>query len=272
MTEVVAKVGWQRVGESLGVVGRRVGEGAAHAGRAAAGAWNAIDPTLLRHAAQLPLMGLTLLGPAQQSLVELPDDGYRPIIFVHGLGGHRSNFAPMRLWFRLHGRTRTYSVGFSHDLVLDEMAGQLRVKIAKVLACNKLPPDAQVDLVAHSMGGIIARLAVADTVTARQVAHLVTLGTPHAGTQVARLARTPHIRDLRPDSTVMQRLAAQLPWRGPPDMPQLTSLWSDSDLLLFPPSTACVNGAQNLEMTGFTHYSYLLEPASARQVFAVLRA
>ena len=264
MTEVVAKLGWQRVGASLGEMGR-------HAGRAAAGAWNAIDPALLHHAAQLPLMGLTLLGPSQSKLVQLPDDGYRPIVFIHGLGGHRSNFAPMRLWFRMHGRTRTYSVGFSPDLVLDEMAGQLRVHIAEVLACNGLGAEGQVDLVAHSMGGVIARLAVADAITARQVASLVTLGTPHAGTQVARLARTPHIRELRPDSTVMRRLAEQLPWQGPPHMPKLTSLWSDTDLLLFPPTTACVEGAENVEMRGFTHYSYLLEPASARQVFTSLR-
>lgn len=170
--ETITKAGWQRVGESLGIVGRHVGQTAVHAGRAAAGAWNAIDPALLHHAVQLPLMGLTLLGPSQSKLVRLPDDGYRPIVFIHGLGGHRSNFAPMRLWFRLHGRTRTYSVGFSPDLVLDEMAGQLRAHIGEVLACNGLPGDAQVDLVAHSMGGIIARLAVADACTARQVAHV----------------------------------------------------------------------------------------------------
>ncbi len=254
----------QRVGAGLGVAGRR-------AGTAALDAWNALDPALLRHAAQLPLMGLTLLGPSHRPLSPLPDDGYRPILFVHGLGGHRSNFAPLRLWFRLHGRGRTYSVGFRPELALDAMAEQLRGAITEVLAANGLAADSQVDLVAHSMGGIIARLALENPQTAGQVAHLVTLGTPHAGTQAARFARTPHIRDLRPDSAIMARLAAQLPWPEPPTMPRLTSLWSHSDLLLLPAATAIVAGAENVEMPAFTHYSYLLDPVSARRVFTSLR-
>ena len=261
------KTAWHRAGASLGVVGRQFGRAAVQVGKAAVEAWDAVDPDLLRHAAQLPLMGLTLLGPSHQPLAPLPADGYRPILFVHGLGGHRSNFAPMRLWFRLHGRSRTYAVGFRPELSLDDMAVQLRVAIAEALTDNGLPVEAQVDLVAHSMGGIIARLALDDPATAERVAHLVTLGTPHAGTQAARFARTPHIRDLRPDSAIMQRLAAQLPWRGPP----LTSLWSHSDLLLLPAFSACVDGAENVEMAAFTHYSYLLDVASARTVFASLR-
>ncbi len=272
MTEETRKKTWHRVGDGFGAVGREMGRATVRAGKAAAEAWSAIDPALLRHAAQLPLMGLTLLGPSHRPLAPLPDDGYRPILFVHGLGGHRSNFAPMRLWFRLHGRGRTYAVGFKPELSLDAMADQLRAAIGEVLRTNGLPVDAQVDVVAHSMGGIIARLALEDVATARQVAHIVTLGTPHAGTQAARFARTPHIRDLRPDSEIMLRLAAQLPWPGPPELPQLTSLWSHSDLLLLPASTAQVVGAENVEMPAFTHYSYLLDVISARKVYASLRA
>lgn len=266
MTGEPRKTAWHRTRDGLGLVGRQVGRAAVQASKAAAQAWDAVDPDLLRHAAQLPVMGLTLLGPSHRPLAPLPDDGYRPILFVHGLGGHRSNFAPMRLWFRLHGRSRTYAVGFRPELTLDEMAIQLRVAIAEALTGNGLAPEAQVDLVSHSMGGIIARLALEDAATAQRVAHLVTLGTPHAGTQAARFARTPHIRDLRPDSAIMARLATQLPWRGPP----LTSLWSHSDLLLLPASTALVEGAENIEMPAFTHYSYLLDVASARRVFASL--
>ncbi len=264
MTEQPPKTAWQRAGVQLGLVGRR-------AGQAALDAWNAVDPDLLRHAAQLPLMGLTLLGPSRPPLAVLPDDGYRPILFVHGLGGHRSNFAPMRLWFRLHGRARTYGIGFTPELTLEQMAVELRAAIREALAVNGLEHDAQVDLVAHSMGGLISRLALEDPQTAGQVAHLITLGTPHAGTQAARFARTPHIRELRPDSPVITRLSAQLPWPGPPTLPRLTSLWSHSDLLLLPASTAVVPGAENVEMPTFTHYSYLLDPTSAKRVWAALQ-
>jgi pimeloyl-ACP methyl ester carboxylesterase len=45
----------------------------------------------------------------------------------------------------------------------------------------------QVDLVAHSLGGLIARYYIARLMPTRDVAQLITLGTPHAGTDCANL-------------------------------------------------------------------------------------
>lgn len=247
--------------QALGRVARTVGQTAKELAKA-------LDPDLLRHATQLPLMGLVQLGPSRAPIVPLPDDGARPVLFLHGLGGHRSNFAPMRAWFRLHGRSRTYSLGLDTKGTVEQMAAELQNVIAEVLACNRLPEGAQVDIVAHSMGGIVARLALQDPQTAARVAQVVTLGTPHAGTQAARFARTPHVRELRPNSPVMQALAVQVPW--PQHLPPLTAFWSPSDLLLLPALTGAMEGARNVEMTGFTHYSYLLDLRSAREVWNVL--
>ena len=262
--------GWQRVGVGLQIAGRALSKAAVTAGQGAAAAWQSVDPDLRRHLLQLPVMGLTMLGRARPPLEALPSDGHRPVVFVHGLGGHRGNFVPMRAYFRYIGRSRTYSVGFAPDLNLDAMALSLRAAIAEVLERNQLPPDAQLDLVAHSMGGLVCRLALEDPQTAARVAHLVTLGTPHAGTHVARFASTGHTLDLRPDSEIVARLRRQVPWRGPPVLPRLTALWSRADMLLLPASTGCVDGAENIEMEGFTHYSYLLHARAWRQVVAEL--
>jgi len=264
------KNGWQRVGAGFQIAGRVIARAAVSAGQGAAAAWQAVDPDLRRHLLQLPVMGLTMLGPSRPPLDALPADGHRPVLFVHGLGGHRGNFVPMRAYFRYIGRSRTYSVGFPPDLNLDAMALSLRAAIAEVLERNQLPADAQLDLVAHSMGGLVSRLALEDAATAARVAHLVTLGTPHAGTHVARFASTGHTLDLRPDSDVIARLARQVPWSGPPALPRLTALWSRADMLLLPASTGRVDGAENIEMEGFTHYSYLLHARAWRQVVAEL--
>ena len=261
---------WQRVRSGLGSGGRLLAKAAVQVGQGAAAGFRSVDPDLRRHLMQLPVMGLTMLGPSRPPFEALEDDGHRPVLFVHGLGGHRGNFLPMRAYFRFTGRSRTYAVGFAADARLDDMALALRGAIAEALACNGLGADAQVDLVAHSMGGLVCRLALEDAETAARVAHLVTLGTPHAGTHVARFASTGHTLDLRPDSDIIARLRTQLPWAPPPLMPRLSAMWSRADMLLLPPTTGCVEGASNIEMADFTHYSYLLSPQAWKRVLAEL--
>jgi pimeloyl-ACP methyl ester carboxylesterase len=246
---------------------RAAGHLAARAGAGIASAYRAIDPDVQRHLAELPLLGLTMLAARRPAAEPLPDDGHRPIVFVHGLGGHRGNFLPTRLFLRLNGRSRTYSLGFPPGSDLEALAAELRRFIEEVCTVNGLAADAQIDLVAHSMGGLLARLALEDAATRARVATLVTMGTPHGGTHAARYAATPTLRSLRPESALMLRLDQQIPWQGPP---RLVAFWSASDLLLLPARAACVEGAENIEIEGLTHYGYLLNPVSFRRLLLVL--
>jgi pimeloyl-ACP methyl ester carboxylesterase len=260
-----------RIGRGLAWTGSALGRAAVAVGRSVAGAYRAIDPDVRRHAAQLPLMGLTLLGGKREAPIEpLPDDGHLPVVFVHGLQGHRGNFLPMQTFFRAVGRRRTYAVGLRPDASLSEMAADLARYVGEVADRNALPAGAKVDLVAHSMGGIVARLALADPALTGRVRTLVTLGTPHAGTYAARFASTYYTLELRPGSATVRALLAQLPWRGPPDQPQLVALWSRSDMLLLPPEAAQVQGADNVEVEGFTHFTYLLHPEGWMRVIEAL--
>jgi pimeloyl-ACP methyl ester carboxylesterase len=258
------------VGRGLVRAGRAVGYGAKVAAIAVADGYRAVDPDLRRHIAQLPLMGLTMLSSRKPTITPLPDDGHRPIVFVHGLGGHPGNFSLMKLFFRYHGRSRAYSFSFGSDEPLEEVAARLALLVAELSLQNNLSEEHRFDLVAHSMGGIVSRLALEDPSFAKKIATLVTLGTPHSGTYIARYANTMHTLSLRPNSPIVARLQAQLPWGSRPEFPRLVALHSDTDLLLLPPSAACVEGAENLEMNGFTHYSYLLHPTAFQRVFEAL--
>ncbi len=257
-----------RAGLVLRSVGSVIAGAAKGAAQGASAAWHAVDPDLRRPLGELPLLGLTMLQSRRPPPVRLPDDGHRPLVFVHGLGGHRGNFLPMRLFFRLQGRTRTYSVGFEPHAGLDQLAAQLGAYLDEVARVNGLGESGQVDLVAHSMGGIVARLALEDLSVRSRVRTLLTLGTPHAGTHAARYAATAFTLALRPGSEVLERLAQQAPWTAPP---RLVCFWSRSDVLLLPPETACVQGAECVELAGLTHYGYLLQPACFRRAFEALR-
>lgn len=245
------------------------GRSARWVGSAAASLWRLMDPDIPRHLVQLPLLGLTMLAPRRPPVAPLPEDGFRPVIFIHGLGGHRGNFLPARLFLRLYGRTRTYAVGFKPEGDPDGLAAELRRFVHDVCEVNGLGPDAQVDLVGHSLGGLLARLAIEDDATRVRVATIVTMGTPHGGTHAARFAYTAMLRALRPDSELLRRLASQVPWRG---SPRLVTFWSDSDLLLLPSSAGRVEGAENVELPGVTHYGYLLQPACFRRLAQALSA
>ena len=238
------------------------------AGRRVADAWRAVDPDLRWHIAQLPLVGLTLLGRGTASPSPLPDDGHRPVIFVHGLGGSPGNFLPMRTYFRLHGRRRTYAPAFAGGESLDQMAAQLARYLEEVVTVNGLPADTTVEVVAHSMGGLIARLAV--DLAPRRVSTLVTLGTPHSGSHLARYGYTARSLDLRPDSEVLARLGRQLPWLGPPAGPRAVAFWSEADVIVLPAESARMDGARNVELPGSTHYGYLIHPAAWARVYEAM--
>lgn len=252
--------------------GKAAGTAATWLAGQAVSAWRTVDPDLRTHLAQLPLVGLTLLASGRPGIEALPDDGHRPVVFVHGLGGAPGNFLPMRLYFRLRGRGRTYAPGLSADASLPDQGRQVAAAIAEVARCNGLAPDDPIDVVAHSMGGLAARFALQDEDTARRVATLVTLGTPHAGSHLARYGGKEYSRALRPDSDDMTRLARQVPWAGRPALPRLVSMWSHSDVILLPATSARLEGAENVEMPGFTHYSYLLHPDAWQRVFEALHS
>jgi len=261
--------GWARTGRGFAAVGRALGGAGAWVGRAASSAYLSIDPDVRRHVGQLPLMGLTLLSSRRASIEAQESDGYRPIVFVHGLMGHPGNFLPMRKFMSLHGRKRTYALALDAMASMEENAEAFSQLVDEVIRVNDLPADAQIDCVAHSMGGLVVRLAL-ETKTSARIATLVTLGSPHQGTYAARYGASRNVVDLRPDSPVMRRLAAQLPWSGPPSRPRLVALWSGADVLLLPANAACAEGAETIEMIGFTHYSYLLHPRGWSQVLSVL--
>jgi len=251
--------------------GRAVGRAAVAVGRGAKAAYLSVDPDVRKHVAQLPLVGLTMLAPARREPTPLPDDGHRPIVFVHGMGGGPGNFTPLQVYLHLHGWRRCYAVKLDADDTVEAMASRVADFVDEVARANGLGDGAQVDLVAHSMGGIVARVALDDPRLAGRVGVLVTLGAPHAGTWLARYASTSNTRSMRPRSDLVQRLEAQLPWPGPPGRPRLVALWSENDMVLLPPGSACVEGAQNIEMPGFSHYGYLIHVTGFRHVRDALR-
>lgn len=235
---------------------RTTGKGLKTAGLFVAGQardlYRKIDPDVPRHLVQIPLLSYSLLVSRRETIEPGESDGHPPLIFVHGLGGNRGNFLLMAWWLRAHGRKRSYKIAFEPGQSIDEMAAALAQFVEEVRTATG---EERVEIVAHSLGGIVARLALNEHGLQDRIRTLVTLGTPHHGTYPARYANTETTRDLRPDSELIRRLNAK-PW---PASVRGVTFWSRNDLFVLPAESAALQGTEIVDATPFTHYSYLID-------------
>jgi len=112
-----------------------------------------------------------------------------PVVLVHGLFGFDRIGVPGVRVHYFRGIVdhlgslgcHAHAVRLSPAASVPERAQQLADKIAA------LPHD-RVDIIAHSLGGLDARYALAHLGLAKRVRALVTVGTPHRGTPLAELA------------------------------------------------------------------------------------
>ena len=141
----------------------------------------------------------------------------RPILLVHGIGDNRSAFSILRRTLRRRGYGRISTVNYS-PLTTDirRAAANLARQVERI--CQQTGYE-QVFLVGHSLGGIIARYYVQVPGGDQRVHTLVTLGSPHAGTQLARLAPLGVCQQLRPNSGPDARAGPTGPTAAPGSWP-----------------------------------------------------
>ncbi|MBI3768979.1 MAG: hypothetical protein HY271_10860 [Deltaproteobacteria bacterium] len=108
-------------------------------------------------------------------------------------------------------------------------------------------------VVAHGMGGLVARLCLHQRVHPC-VRTLVTLGTPHQGSKLHALALDPMAQDMRAGSELLEELDADdaLPRRL-----DMTAIYSSFDLTVVPSSAGQCPGASNIEVEGVGHVGLL---------------
>ena len=156
-------------------------------------------------------------------------EGPRPIIVIHGYAMNRANFLPLA--FRLARVGLGPIVGFEYWTLGRVAAGarQLAWFVEHVQGMTGAP---QVDIIGHSMGGVVGRYYVQLLGGDGAVANLVTLGSPHVGTDVSEFGVGHPTRELVIGSKLVQRLAAA----PPPQDTRVTMIFSHADALV-PAST-----------------------------------
>ncbi|MFF6976846.1 lipase family alpha/beta hydrolase [Streptomyces sp. NPDC008343] len=199
--------------------------------------------------------------PAQDT-AQLPTETNPPVVLLHGFIDNRSVFVLLRRSLAQHGRHQVESLNYSPLTCDIRTAAELLGRHIEGI-CERTG-SRQVDVVGHSLGGLIARYYVQCLGGDARVRTLVTLGTPHSGTCVVPLANAhPIVRQMRPGSPVLEKLAGP----APGCRTHFVSFWSDLDHLMDPLETACIDHpdlmAQNVRVTGVGHLALPVHPAVA---------
>jgi hypothetical protein len=114
-------------------------------------------------------------------------------------------------------------------------------------------------IVAHSLGGIAVRAWLRQGGDPALVQHVITVGSPHRGTWLARFGLSPNARQLRLDSPWLRALARDEA-AAPHGVP-FSCYFSDCDNVVFPSSAAMLPGADNRLLRGWAHVDLLDAPA-----------
>jgi triacylglycerol esterase/lipase EstA (alpha/beta hydrolase family) len=125
-----------------------------------------------------------------------------------------------------------------------------------------------VAIVAHSMGGLVARAWMRDHGTAA-LARLITLGTPHHGTALARFGLGRNAVQMRTGSAWLRLLSAG---EDPAARALVTSLYTHHDNIVSPRESGHLPGARNLEFGGVGHVALGSNPRVLAAVMQELAA
>ncbi|MDA7417020.1 alpha/beta fold hydrolase [Xenophilus arseniciresistens] len=191
-----------------------------------------------------------------------PRPGRRGVVLIHGLACNRGFWAP---WLR--ELTQDDRCFIALDLAppwgpVERHVPALDAAVRQVHRATGLAPL----LVCHSMGGLVARAWLA-TVADAQAHRVVTLGTPHAGTALARADLWGLARRMRLDEPT---LCAQAQHLGPDCRARFTCWYSLCDNIVFPAANARLAGATNCHAHGRGHVELAFDPAVRRQTLALL--
>jgi len=173
-------------------------------------------------------------------------DGTVGVVFVHGFVCNRG------LWNPWLGRLRRVGVPFvAVDLEpvfgsIDDYVPIIERAVRRVEAATGARPL----IVAHSMGGLAVRAWLDACHADARVRRVVTIGTPHRGTLMARFAPSRNASQMRPESGWQRALAAREPTAR---YQHFTCFYSHCDNIVVPASSSTLPGADNRHVSGVGH-------------------
>ena len=198
-----------------------------------------------------PLMALHRLLIRDPS----PAPASRPVVLIHGVLVNDGVWFGLRRRLMRSGVAPIYTINYGPPFAdIERFAAQLAEKIERIC---KLSGAERVVLVAHSMGGLVAR-AYLRRFGGGRVARLVTIGTPHHGSLLAYSFPGRGLEQMHPGNPWLAELNRDETRASP--IP-ITSIWSRHDTMVMPQASSVLACAENIAITGIAHNAVLADAA-----------
>jgi pimeloyl-ACP methyl ester carboxylesterase len=199
----------------------------------------------------LALAALVLLVPLGCCMRRrLDGSGKRgPVLLVPGWCLNRGSLCWLRWRLRRDGWSPVVCLAeYNGSADFEAAAARLDAEVDSLA----LPAERPATIIGHGLGGLVAREYARRTASG-PVRRLVTLGTPHTGTQLAR--HLPLLRDkLAPTAPPMRRLRSA---DRVPERYDVVAIHSMFDAVVLPPSAATYPRAFNIQINGVGHNALL---------------
>lgn len=185
----------------------------------------------------------------------------RPLILVHGYACSRGVWWRLRRDLEAAGHTVASVSLYPPYASIGRLVPQLNQRIEEV--CRATGAE-QVVLIGHSMGGLACRSYLARHGKSR-VERLITIASPHAGTELARIGLGRNAQEMVPDSLWLNDLATE-------NLPvPCISIRTPHDNFVMPQDNQRLPGAIDVELAGIGHLAALYAKRTADELIAACR-
>jgi triacylglycerol esterase/lipase EstA (alpha/beta hydrolase family) len=192
-----------------------------------------------------------------------------PVLLLHGYGCNSGYWAHL---LPLLDAARISHASIDLEPIAGDIDGYVPLVDQAVEALCAASGADRVAIVAHSMGGLVARAWMRSRGTHR-VARLVTLGTPHHGTALARFGPGANAAQMRRagsgESAWLRALAAG---ECPATRALVTSIYTYHDNIVAPQTSSVLPGARNIGFGGVGHVALGSNPRVLAEVMRELAA
>jgi triacylglycerol lipase len=188
------------------------------------------------------------------------DDGRPPLLLIHGYGCSRAAW----WWQRRHLEAAGWRVAtINLEPLYASIENYLEPLARRIDEVLEESGAQRLILVGHSMGGLVARAYLRRHGTS-QVVLLVTLGTPHGGSELAKFGIGENACQMRPGSAWLAALGGEAP------PVETLTVYSPHDNFVLPQANLEWPGARRQTIAGLGHLAMLYSPRVTRALLDAL--
>jgi triacylglycerol lipase len=200
-----------------------------------------------------PLQSTSIALAASMSMVTAAPGMPRHVVLIHGIWDtfhtlHKMECALTAAGFAPLVVTLTPNNG---RVTLDALGEQVNAQIS-----HAIPADEPFSIVGFSMGGLVARAYLRQLANPKRVPVFVSIASPHRGTWMAWLNNFPGVRDMRPGSTFLAAIDADVARYS---ATRWITIRTPLDLMILPSTSSGLPWAENHVVPVLAHPLLVLD-------------